>query len=296
MNVQDYGIKVRSEAIGMLKAGLAQKDVASRFQVSLRSIERWWRNEKLGKSQETKSRPGRKSTIQKAAKIIISKSLGKRCKSTRILAEIVSRRGYPISHSTVHRHLRDNLGMKSYKRPKMPKLTQRMKENRLKFAVSHKEWTLEDWKRVLWSDEAPFQLFSTPNRQNDRVWAQNSNQVEPYIQVKFPGKIHVWGMMSHQAISDLHIVPPKQTINGCYYRDCILEKTCKDAIDRHSENGSILDRPMLPDMSKLIFMQDGAPAHTAKKTQAWCAEHFPEFWRKDQWPDNSPDLNPIENL
>ena len=48
MNVQDYGIKVRSEAIGMLKAGLAQKDVASRFQVSLRSIERWWRNEKLG--------------------------------------------------------------------------------------------------------------------------------------------------------------------------------------------------------------------------------------------------------
>ena len=57
MNVQDYGIKVRSEAIGMLKAGLAQKDVASRFQVSLRSIERWWRNEKLGKSQETKSRP-----------------------------------------------------------------------------------------------------------------------------------------------------------------------------------------------------------------------------------------------
>ena len=53
MNVQDYGIKVRSEAIGMLKAGLAQKDVASRFQVSLRSIERWWRNEKLGKSQES---------------------------------------------------------------------------------------------------------------------------------------------------------------------------------------------------------------------------------------------------
>ena len=103
-------------------------------------------------------------------------------------------------------------------------------------------------------------------------------------------------MMSHQAISDLHIVSPKQTINGCYYRDCILEKTCKDAIDRHSENGSILDLPVLPDMSKLIFMQDGAPAHIAKMTQAWCAEHFPEFWRKDQWPDNSPDLNPIENL
>ena len=43
-------------------------------------------------------------------------------------------------------------------------------------------------------------------------------------------------------------------------------------------------------------MQNGAPAHTAKMTQAWCAEHFPEFWRKDQCPCNSPDLIPIENL
>ena len=43
-------------------------------------------------------------------------------------------------------------------------------------------------------------------------------------------------------------------------------------------------------------MQDGAPAHTANATQLWCSDHFPRFWKKGEWPGNSPDLNPIENL
>ncbi|KAI6648203.1 hypothetical protein LOD99_12012 [Oopsacas minuta] len=53
---------------------------------------------------------------------------------------------------------------------------------------------------------------------------------------------------------------------------------------------------MLPNMSELLFIQDGAPAHTAKATQEWCAQHFPCFWKRGEWPANSPDLNPIENL
>ena len=296
MNVRDHGLELRTQAIGMLNAGMTQKDVALKLRVSLRSIERWWNKEKLGESQKTKSRPGRNSTVKKAAKIMISKSLGKRGKSTRKLARIVSNRGYPISHSTVYRYLRDSLGVRSFKRPKIARLTAKMKENRLKFAEFRKEWTVEDWKCVLWSDEAPFQLFNTPNRQNDRVWARNSAEVEPCVQVKFPGKINVWGMMSHRAVSELHIVPQKQTINDCYYRNYILEKTCKDAIERRSDYGSIMEKSMLSNMSNFIFMQDGAPAHTANLTQVWCAEHFPGFWRKGEWPGNSPDLNPIENL
>ncbi|KAI6648542.1 Transposase [Oopsacas minuta] len=39
-----------------------------------------------------------------------------------------------------------------------------------------------------------------------------------------------------------------------------------------------------------------APAHTAKRAQEWCNTNLVEFWHKSQWPGNSPDLNPIENL
>ena len=69
MNVRDHGLDFRTQAIGMLNAGMSQKDIALKLRVSLRSIERWWHKEKLGESQKTKSRPGRNSTVKKVAKL-----------------------------------------------------------------------------------------------------------------------------------------------------------------------------------------------------------------------------------
>ncbi|KAI6648578.1 hypothetical protein LOD99_8058 [Oopsacas minuta] len=43
-------------------------------------------------------------------------------------------------------------------------------------------------------------------------------------------------------------------------------------------------------------MQDGAPPYAANLTQRWCIEHFPRFWRKVEWPGNSPDLTRIGKL
>ncbi|KAL0147320.1 hypothetical protein M9458_057377 [Cirrhinus mrigala] len=42
-----------------------------------------------------------------------------------------------------------------------------------------------------------------------------------------------------------------------------------------------------------IFQQDLAPAHTAKSTKSWLNDHGAGVL---DWPANSPDLNPIENL
>ncbi len=60
-----------------------------------------------------------------------------------------------------------------------------------------------------------------------------------------------------------------------------------------------LEHFMLPSADKLygdadfIFQQDLAPAHTAKGTESWFNDHGVTVL---DWPANSPDLNPIENL
>ena len=76
----------------------------------------------------------------------------------------------------------------------------------------------------------------------------------------------------------------------------ILEGSLLPAVNRKSSNGGVTEKKIVDRRSEGIFMQDGAPAHTAKRTQEWCAEHLPEFWGKGEWPGNSPDLNPIENV
>lgn len=85
-------------------------------------------------------------------------------------------------------------------------------------------------------------------------------------------------------------------ISGEYYRTNILANECLDAISRTAQDGGVLQRSLMADTSQAVFMQDGAPPHTAQKTQQWCRENLPGFWGKGVWPGNSPDLNPIENL
>ena len=46
--------------------------------------------------------------------------------------------------------------------------------------------------------------------------------------------------------------------------------------------------------SNFIFQQDGAPAHAAQQTQDFLQRYTPDFIIKDEWPPNSPDLNPLD--
>ncbi|KAI6661477.1 hypothetical protein LOD99_13350 [Oopsacas minuta] len=289
--VKEATSATRSRAVGMTQIRVSQS-----LGVNIRTIRRWLSRNKSGRSLENKPGRGCKSTITKIAKIVIAKSICKRHQSTRRLAKRLHSKGCPVSHVTVHTYLRSTLSVKPFKPQKQPKITEKQRMARLQFCKDRKSWKKEEWRRVLFSDESPFELYPHLNHQNDRVWAYKQSQVLPTETVKFPSKILVWGMMSYRAVSELHIIPKGQTVNADYYVREILNKSLMSTMQRQPEEASILRRKMLPDMSRAIFQQDGAPAHTAKKTQEWCDNNLVEFWTKETWPGNSPDLNPIENL
>ena len=280
----------------MIQAGMSQSQVAKNVSAPLRTVQRWWKRFKTHGTVADRPRSGRPTSLSMVAKLVMKKAVGKRNQSATKLAQRLSRKGHPVSDRSIRRFWKKEMGLKAYKIRTRPKLTEKQVSDRIKFCKKRKDWTEEDWKNVLFSDESTFELFHPPNRQNDRIWAPDAASVPTAPSVKFPAKLMVWGMMSHQALSELHVIPPKTKVDTKYYVENILEESCLPAINRTPSDGSVLKGRMVADRSKAIFMQDGAPVHRSATAQQWCRDNLPHFWAKEEWPGNSPDLNPIEEL
>ena len=53
-------------------------------------------------------------------------------------------------------------------------------------------------------------------------------------------------------------------------------------------------RPSAGTPAPILWQQDSVPAHWARKTQAYLKKEKIPFWSPEQWPPNSPDLNPLD--
>lgn len=183
-----------------------------------------------------------------------------------------------VSVDTCKRVLK-RMGYGFYTAKEKPLLTSLQKKKRLKFARDHLNWTADQWRQIIWSDESKFEVTvgdvrKKVIRNKDEAFHKDCIKRK----VKFPGSVMIWGCMSAQGVGRLHFI--EDTVNAVKYQN-------------------ILETSLLPSISILkyqnayIFQQDGASCHTARTTKAWLdSKRIPTM----EWPSSSPDLSPIETL
>ena len=151
--------------------------------------------------------------------------------------------------------------------------------SRLKFANEHVIWTEEHWDCFHFSDESEFNLIGCDGRKFVR--RSHKERYSPQYtksSVTFRGgSVMVFGMFSTAGTGPLVRLHGK--INATVYQE-------------------ILKKHVVPNLRTAInpsavFMQDYAPCHTTKSVKTFLSEEDVSVM---EWPAQSPDMNPIENV
>ncbi len=152
----------------------------------------------------------------------------------------------------------------------IPFLIDKHKQNHMEFAIKYRN---QNWNQVIFSDETIIQMFRNSQKAFYKVGTQSSQKA----MVKHLYKIHVWDAFSVKG--EIGVLLFTEIIDGAFYYKILTE--------------NLFDNANLIMGKRWIFQQDNNPKYTAKETKKllseWCLTLL-------DWPSNSPDLNPIENL
>jgi transposase len=181
---------------------------------------------------------------------------------------------------TVRRALKRQ-GLKAVVKRKRPLLLPRHRKERMHFAERHLHWTVEDWKRVIYSDETKINRLGSDGR--DWVWKRPGEGLSDRMvksTLKFGGgSIMLWGCMLWEGAGFATRIEGK--MDAKLYT-AILEDELQQTLEYYGKTPQ-----------DIIFQQDNDPKHTSKLAQKWLKDHR---FTVMIWPAQSPDINPIEHL
>ena len=169
-------------------------------------------------------------------------------------------------------------GLKSAVRQKKPLLSRAHRKARLDFALEHQHWTMDDWKRVVWSDETKINRLGSDGRL--WVWKKQGSEQPVKGTVKFGGgSLMVWGCMTPQGVGYMCKIDGR--MDAELYTN-ILQDDLLATVEFYG-----LERDVF------IFQQDNDPKHTSWRARKWFQDNGINVLKG---PAQSPDLNPIEHL
>ena len=248
----------------------SNKAIRKKLDINNHTLLKWWnRYQQTGDVRRVDNQGRARVTTTATDNEIVSLVKEQPEKTSSKLQQQINSSNKSPSTRTVRRRLREGGGNYSFPK-KAPHLTLKNKEKRLQWCKkSHNH----DFNKTIFSDEKVFYL----NKRDGRVWILpgGNNQRKT---TKSTVKMNVWGAITRYEKSNLcHIT---SNINAIKYQE-VLKKNMLPFYHHVAKEGV------------WWFQQDGAPPHTAKSTINFLQSRRIKVI---EWPPQSPDLNPIENL
>jgi len=279
VKTHETSLSVRVAMKTLKDEGYSSRAIAEKLNISYSTVNYSLRRFNMSDSHENMPRSGRpKATTTKIDReIVVLMEKSNECNAVDIAERLAELNAVYISPKTVRRRLHE-AGLHGRSILKKPLLTKRHIKARYKFGLQHQSWTVTDWKRVLFSDETKMNRRGsdgkvwTWRRPSEPLKAKHVKQT-----IKHDDSVMLWGCFNSTGVGELHVIEGIMNSN-IYIR--------------------ILSDHMIPFSRRLfqndfIFQQDNDPKHKAKKVLAYLASR--DIVLLD-WPSQSPDLNPIENL
>lgn len=263
--------------------GHTNTDISKVIGCSRSTVRRVWESYQLG--NPSKKRIGRPRILNETERKHVKRFVVRNKKTRRqtlsqIRLNVMNKTNKNISKQTIRNELaRQSLHSRI---PRFsPLISERNKERRLLWARTYENWTVEDFKKVLWSDESTYTQFRTSGF--GRVWREPSEEfhedcIASTVQKSF-GRMF-WGCFSWVGMGPL--VPLVGRVTGNTHRE-ILANYAIPTVKSHARKIK----------KKILFQEDNAPVHTARVARSFIESSNVELL---PWPAQSPDINPIENL
>lgn len=179
-----------------MKNGEKQVEVAARFHVSQNTVSRTWNRWKETHSVKNRKISGRpRKTTPGQTRLIV-----RQAKKDPFMTAVEVRQyaqdnlGLTMTDRTA-RNILIRAGLRGRVPAKKPWISKKNRAARMKFANDHKDWTVQQWARILWSDESKNNLFGSDGiRFVRRPAGKRFDKKYTRPTVKHSASVMPWGM------------------------------------------------------------------------------------------------------